>query len=85
MAADRREPLAGRVAVLATDDVKHRQRQQALRRLLERGIEDLLDLVPKQYSGRPCGADPYRKHDGAQREQEPSLQAARQPHALASR
>ena len=55
--ADRREPL-GDALFLAPDDVDDGQRQDALRGLLQRRVEDLVHLVPQDHRRHGGGSDP---------------------------
>ncbi|GLQ82794.1 hypothetical protein GCM10007881_63170 [Mesorhizobium huakuii] len=73
MGADRAKALAGDVFVLAAHDVQDRQGKQALRGLLEGGIEDILDAVPQQDSGRPRRAGPDHEQNPSKRQEEPAL------------
>ena len=75
----------GHALVLASDDVDHRQRQQALRRLLQRGVEHLVDLVAEKHRRDRGGADPQDREQKPERKPEPGLQALRQGHARPSR
>ena len=84
MRPDRPEPL-GDAIVLTPDDIDDRQRQESLRGLLQRRVEDLVHLVPEDDRRHGGGGDPQERQQDAERQRQPGLKAARQRHGAPRR
>ena len=74
---DAAHPAGGPVVVLGVDQLDHRERQYALGGLLQRTVEDLVELMAHHdRSGDDC-SEPQRGHPCRQAEREPAAQAVR--------